>query len=92
MSVSVENTMTGEEVSLPEHIVERTENLLGMHPMTNQRIILDTAEWWFDHRGNCPIYRWCIHHLDTLEHDEIMDRVGIYSDARSQAMEVGLDV
>ena len=91
MPLTVETDMDG-EVELPEHIVDRTENLLSTHPMTNQRIIMDTAQWWFDHAGNCGIYRWCIHHLDTLEHDDIMDRVSIYSDAREQAQSIGLNV
>jgi|APHM01.1.fsa_nt_gi hypothetical protein len=90
-TVTVHNDLNG-EVEAPEHIIERTENILGMQPMTNQRLIMDTAQWWFDNCGNCPIYRWCIHHLDTLEHDEIMDRVAIYSDARAQGQELGLDV
>jgi hypothetical protein len=88
---TVTDTM-GHETAVPEHIIERTANLLGETPMTNQRVILDTADWYLENAGNCPIYRWCIHHLDTLEHDEVMPRVDVYSDARKQANEMGLDV
>lgn len=89
--ILVESKFDG-ETEVPSDVIERTENLLSTHPMTNQQIILETAQWWLETVGNCPIYRWCVHHLDTLEHDEMMERVAVYSDARSQAQELGLNV
>lgn len=90
--LTVTNQFDGTETELPEHIIERTENLLSVNPMTNQSLILDTAQWWLERGGNCPIYRWCIHHLDTLEHDNVTERVSVYSDARKQAKSIGLSV
>ena len=92
MSVTAHNEFYDEEVQVPEHIVERTEALLSRHPPTNQRVVLDTAQWWLEEVGNCPIYRWCIHHLDTLEHDTVVERASVFTDARDQAREVGIDV
>lgn len=85
------NQFHDEEVEIPEHIAERTEALLSTHPPTNQRVVLDTAQWWLEEVGNCPIYRWAIHHLDTLEHDRIKQEIGVFYDAREQAEDVGLD-
>jgi len=85
------NEFWDDDVEIPDHIVDRTENLLREHPMTNQSVILDTASWWLDEVGNCPIYRWCIHYANSLEHDEIRS-VDVYSEAREQAQEIGLDV
>ena len=90
--LTVETKFKNEQTDVPEHIVDRTENLLSSQPMTNQNIILDTAQWWFQTVGNCAIYRWCIHHLDTLENEDLTQKVSIYSDAREQAVNIGLSV
>jgi len=92
MPVTVEDNFDGTEHTVPEHIVERTENLLGRTPMTNQSIILDTAQWWFDHVGNCAIYQWCIHHLDTLENDEVDAEFMVFTEAVDEASDYGFDV
>lgn len=91
MSVTATNNFDDSEVQVPEHIVERTEALLDTRPPTNQSLVLETATWWFSEVGNCPIYRWCIHYLNNLEHDE-MNEISVYSDARNQADALGMDV
>ena len=85
------NKFEDEPVEVPEHVVERTENLLSEHPMTNQRIILDTAQWWLEEVGNCPIYRWCINWLNHLEHDTL-ESYDVYVEAKKQAEAVGIEV
>lgn len=76
---------------IPDYIVDRTENILSKYPMTNQNIILDLAQWWFDNVGNCAIYKWCVHHLDGLEND-VTNKYMVFNDALDQAEEIGLDV
>ena len=90
MSIVAHNQFKDEDVEVPEHIVERTEALLSAHPPTNQRVVLDTAQWWLTNVGNCAIYCWAIHHLDTLEHDNVVERATVYTDARDQAREIGI--
>jgi|APHM01.1.fsa_nt_gi hypothetical protein len=92
MSIVVENKFDGSSIEAPEHIVDRTENILGMTPMTNQRIIIDLAQWWLENCGNCPIYRYCVHRLDNLENDDVTAKFGIYDDAQEQAEQLGFNV
>jgi len=91
MTIVVENQFDGNSIEAPEHIVDQTENILSETPMTNQRLILQLAEWWLENCGNCPIYRYCVHRLDNLENDEITASFGIYDQARNQAEELGFD-
>lgn len=89
--MKVHDKFTDEEVTVPEHIIDPTEALLGTHAPTNQLIVLQTATWWFKNVGNCPIYRWCVHYLNGLEQDTMTD-IDVYSDAREQAEDIGLSV
>ena len=92
MSVIAHNEFRDEQVIVPDHIVERTEALLGEHPPTIQHLVLDTAQWWLKNVGNCAIFRWCIHHLDTLENDGVKQRSVPHSEARRQAEAIGMVV
>jgi hypothetical protein len=92
MPVKAHNQFWDEDVELPDHIVDRTENLLGARPMTNQKLIVDTLQWWINEVGNCPIYRYILNHLDALENDDVLREYELYVDAKEQARSIGLDV
>lgn len=89
--LTAHNTFKDTDVPIPQYIVDRTEALLSEHPPTNQRVVLDTARWWLFNVGNCEIYRWCIHYLDTLEHD-VLQQTDIYHDAKNQAEDIGMEL
>lgn len=89
--LTVEYELDGSTNPIPEYIAERTVNLLSYHPMTNQRIILDTACWWFSNAGNCAIYRWIVNHLDSLEND-VTPQGETFGEALREARNIGLNV
>jgi len=89
--LTAHNKFKNKDVEIPEHVVDRTENLLSSHPMTNQNIILDTAQWWLTEVGNCAIYRWCINWLNHLEHDTL-ESYDAYREAKEQAEDIGMEL
>jgi len=89
---TIENVFWNEETTIPEHIQEQVETILGTYPITNQSIVLENARWFYKHGGNCALYRYHVHYLDSLEHDDVRQRLEIYREAREEAREIGLDV
>lgn len=93
--LTLESHRHDQDNRIPEYIRVRTMNILGSHPMTNQNLVLDTACWWFHVRGNCPIYRWIVHHLDVLESGEKLStnlrNQTLYDEAVQQAQDIGMD-
>ena len=98
--MQVTHNFHGETHDVPDDVQDRTAALLSQHPPTNQQILLDTAQWWFEHVGNCPIYRWAIYRLTDLEIELSWDspsekhksNTDIYRAARQQAQDIGFDV
>jgi hypothetical protein len=87
---TITNALDGQATTIPENIREQTEALLGTHPITNQALVLENARWFYVSGGNCALYRYHVHYLDVLEHDDVRQRVEIYNDAREQARDIGL--
>lgn len=94
--LTVTTPLQSDRVQIPTQIVERTQNLLSFHPMTNRSIVTDTMQWWQENAANPAIFTFCVHHLFklTVNHDDSdvshLIPKDVYDNAVDQAESIGI--
>lgn len=94
--LTVTTPLQSDRVQIPTQIVERTQNLLSVHPMTNRSIVTDTMQWWQENAANPAIFTFCVHHLFklTVNHDDSdvfhLIPKDVYDNAVDQAESIGI--